>query len=402
MSTLRGGHARRGRAFTLLELAIGIALSGVLLAAVMAVFAAVTLSTARQRAFSDMSRDAEFLGGLLTSDLRMAGLGVPTGTHIMEDCDATGSCTPRYGTTAPAEFLAKRIILAAPAAIGVLGDLPRPDSNYPAFGPLHNRVTGVGRNSIGWHTENNGGCLPTGCNIRTSSMFFPNDTSNACSSSDDNARTCPWGLRRLVALDRLQIIDGNGNWAHTGAISPLSAVDDAAHNNVLSLSVSPPFDLAAISGDANDQIWLNTTAADGPGGFLGQGWVTTLDRAFYQLVGTTVRRTQCWGDPDPEHANWPPSAVNTMPASVAVTPAVGGSVTTTANICTPAEIVARNVQSIAFAYFDSSGTAVTPIASGADKNRIVDVRWTITFVQSNNVGPTPLTYTAMGAARLQN
>jgi prepilin-type N-terminal cleavage/methylation domain-containing protein len=134
--------------FTLLEVAVAVALSVIVIGAATTVLSAVLVQNKRQRIQSDLQRDAELVGQLLATELRQAGLGVPQGPHIQKNCPG-GVCTFTYGTganttSAGLRFGAHRLLVAAPTEIGLVGDLPRPDSNYPVFGPLHSRHSGAG------------------------------------------------------------------------------------------------------------------------------------------------------------------------------------------------------------------------------------------------------------------
>ena len=122
-----------------------------------------------------------------------------------------------------------------------------------------------------------------------------------------------------------------------------------------------------------DAVWPNVLPADAPVGVSGQGYVTTIDRVFFRLNGTNLERIQCFGDPDPGSANWPNLATNTLPGTLASTPA-GGAL----NECTAAEVIAKNVASVAFAYADGTGTVT------ATKNLIRRIDWTIKLRKTVN------------------
>jgi hypothetical protein len=401
--------SRTTRGFTLIELAIGIALGLVVVGAITGVLAATMQQNGRQRAMSELSRDAQFASQLLVQDLRQAGIGVPTGAHVQQECDAGGTaCVVPYGTAPrPARFLARRVLVAGTQALGILGDLPRVDSNYNAFGPLHNRVTGLDRNTIAWHTENNGTCVPNAaadCDTRVASLFFPAAGGNACSAANPNVRTCPWGLARVVANERIQIVDGGGNWAHAAVDDPVAVIADAAHKNIVGLSLSLPFDLGApsLNNDVNDAVWINDQPGDGPAGIVGQGFVTTLDRVFYRLQSGRLTRTQCSGDPDPSNARWPPASSNTVPGTLTYLPPATDGAASEATVCVGPEVVARNVLDIRFDYFDASGTAITTFTSEAEKNNIRRIAWRMVLRKSFQGATKQVDVVHTGSVHLQN
>ena len=410
----------RARAFTMMELAVALGMSVVVIGAITGVLSMMMRLQQRERIMSELQRDGEFASQLLSSELRQAGLGVPSGEHIWHNA---GAANFPYGTVAPASFGARRVLVAGAGQLAFLGDLPKPDASYPTFGPIHNRVTGnpAGNpsatppthvvNSVAWHTESNGDCVPdgggntcaAGITTATASQFFPGDATT-CTTATPLQRTCPWALGRVFANDSLQIVDGAGNWAHAHVVSPVTVVNDATHNGVMSLSVSN-YDYGVISGAPADSVWRNTAEGDGPGGTIGQGWVTTLDRVFYEKVGTVLQRTQCFGDPDPANAKWPPDTATAFPAAPFsfTAPCVAcGASAPNAVVCTPAETVARNVTSVAFSYFDATGTGVVAPATAALKNSIARVGWHIVMTASTTITTSPVTYTIDGSVELLN
>lgn len=361
---------RRTRAFTMLELVIGLALGVVVIGAAVVALATVLRENRRQRVHSELQRDAEFTLQLLTQEIRIAGSGVPVSRHI-----DTG-----FGVTTT--FDVRRVLVAGAQELLVLGDLPRPDANYPAFGYLHDRATeDVTR--IAWHTENNGTCVPPGCALATSSLFFPGGENCTTATS----RTCPW-YGRLRAGDAIQVVDGGGQWGHT-SLASLTPVTSGTLNIVAA-------DLGATI-DASGQ-WTNNIN-EPPTATYGQGWVTSLDRvAFeYDAGAKTVLRTQCWGDPDPDDGNWPGPAATVLPASLSVNPA--GS----ASICVGPEVVARNVIAFTFRYLDGPGTTdLTGANSATLKNAIRRIEWTMVLEKNDATFGRPVTYTTVGSVRLQN
>lgn len=394
MSAFDRAHRRRGagRGFTLLELSVAIALAVIVIGTATAVLATVLRDNRRARIHSTLQRDAELASQLFAQEIRQAGLGVPNGHHISEDC-TSGTCSYVYGTgangtTSDLVFPARRILVAGGNQLGFLGDLPRPDANYNAFGPLHNR--NVHLTGIAWHTENNGTCMPPdACTTSSTSQFFP----GAAACNVGGELTCPWASRRVAPGEALQIVDGGGNWSHARVDAPLSSTTGTATGLLLDFDID--------QSPAANRRWAASTPAAGPAGFFGQGWVTTLDRVFYRVVGTDLMRRQCWGDPDPRNTNWPVDTSNTVPANPVVTPPVTG-ITVTGTTCLPEEIIARNVQSLAFSYADETGAPLTSFPDAVAKNAIRSVAWTLVLERADPSLSTPVTYTIQGATRIEN
>ncbi len=416
---------KRARAFTLLEVAVAIALMGVVIGAALAMLDAVENGGRRARAHSEMMRDAAFASQLMSNDLRQAGLGVPraftdacaeTGFNIRHDCGSPGPgttvpCAFSYGldatgnapgsASAGANFYSS-VVLANDTQVGIVGDLARVDGQYSAFGPLHNRATGglpgaddsSSADKIMWHNENNGSCAPgNGCSTASTSLFFGGETTELCDSGGaNNDRTCPWGMRRVLPGERIQIVAGDAGWSTAALANPLNVTTpnspvppDGAGSSHFAISLNPGFDAELSSGGppaGADTVWRNQVRGEGPGGISGQGWVTTLDRVFYffDAATNTLNRIQCSGDPDPNNPRWPNRAAATLPAGAAAflaavqmtptapaSPMAAGDVAP--NFCVGPDVVARNVKSVAFTYFDGAGNGLTtPVTGQATPN----------------------------------
>lgn len=344
----------------------------------------------RTRVQSEMARDGAHTSQLLGQELRQAGLGVPNAGHI----------SATYGTTPNATFYAS-LLVAGASEIGVVGDLPRADATYNAYGALHNRtlsLVGVPTGDhVAWHTENNGNCVPdalaagVSCTTATSSLFFPGEA--GCDDNDAFAdRTCPWGLRRVVPGERLIIVSGDGRWAHVGMGT---AMEKAGSDRVFAAKLSPAFSPAD---------WPDPPApalpVTAPNQTAGQGWVTTLDRVFFKYDATTrtIQRAQCSGDPDPDNAGWPGQAAITIPpiATLRLTPPGGGAV----HVCGEFEIIARHVESLTFTYFNAAGGVVGTRNTGPLKRSIRRVGYRIQFRQT--LDGRDVIYDVAGSVRLQN
>ena len=373
------------RGATLIELMVALAILAVVLSVTVGLIVGAIRSAGRTRARSELGRHGELLGTMLGDELRMTGLGVPAsgGRHIdvtyaggetVATNGGNGNQQGEYqgdfqdngnGTAQAGVRFESAVILAIPDAVGVIGDFPRADAQYNALGVLENRPAG-GRSNIMWHTENNGRCAPdTGgasCTTASASPFFPGEQGcNALGHAGD--RTCPWGMRRIVAGERIQVIGGNQRWTNAGVASPLAV--SALGGGLVSLNLVTAW----------NAVWPNAAAGDMPVSISGQGYVTTIDRVFFRKNGSNLERIQCSGDPDPRNVNWPNLATNAMPAiaALAITP-VGG----VQNTCVGPEVIAKNVQSVAFSYFDAAGAAT------ASKDLVRRIDWVIKLRRTVN------------------
>ena len=373
-------------AFTLVEVIVAMVISLIILGTCMTIMVNTIVQGKRSRAKAEMARDGAHTAQLLSQELRQAGLGVPNGDHI----------NAAYGTTGGAKFYAS-LLVAGTSQIGIIGDLSRPDANYNAYGPLHGRTLSSTGQHIAWHTENNGGCvvdtgipLAGSCSTAVHSLFFPGEVGcNVIGAGGFADRTCAWGLRRVLPNERLVIVSGDGRWA------------TAALGNTLEV-VGPQLVMAArLSTAWSPSDWPDppspSAAVTAPNEVSGQGWVATLDRVFfrYDSASRTIQRSQCSGDPDPTHPNWPTATATAIPTSLAFTPPGGA-----ANVCGPFEIIARHVESITFTYFDASGAAVAVRNTGPLKKSIRRVAWRIQFRQT--LDGRDVTYDVAGSVRLQN
>ncbi|MBI1948891.1 MAG: hypothetical protein HYS27_24605 [Deltaproteobacteria bacterium] len=323
------------RGATLIELMVSLSLLALILSVSVGLLVGVVSSGARARTRAEMARQGLFASRVMHQELRMAGLGVPqpTGQHIAPAYAGAGATT--FDTV---------VILANATQVGIVGDMPRPDAQYNALGLLHNRPGGSTQNVM-WENENNGRCVPdtggTTCSTADTSKFFPGE--DGCdATSDGNDRTCPWGMRRVVVNERIQVVAGSHAWTHAGLGAAYTMDAIGVPSGVMSLRLATNWDAS----------WPNVAVGDFPVGISGQGIVTTLDRVFFALQGTDLVRIQCRGDPDPQAAGWPDLATNALPsmAALAVTPTGG-----TANVCVGPEVIAKNVRSLTFTYFNATG-----------------------------------------------
>lgn len=337
------------RAFSLLEVMAALGIAAVLITALMNIVVDAENTGRRTRVRADIGNNGTILGAQLRRDLSVAGVGVPSAKNVTTNSD----------------IIYASVIVATPTEVGIVGDLPRPDSNYSTFGLIDDRPAVFQKNQhVAWHTESDGGCIPQtsagSCATGATSLFFPGE--NGCATTADALdRTCPWGLRRLRGAEPFQVVAGNRQW-FSATNNPTLTVDDVGVNQALMVNTGSTFPAS----------WANDGAGSLPNAGAGQGWVTTVDRVFYRFVASsrTIERIQCWGVPDPDHAAWPPATTAAAPTTPCAAPFEGMAAW---------ETLANNVDSLAFTYFDSAGASVTTVDTAAKKASIRRVEFKITF-----------------------
>jgi hypothetical protein len=241
------------------------------------------------------------------------------------------------------------------------------------------------------------------CDPNTTSMFFPSGSTAGRCAVDPRDRVCPWGVRRVRAQEDLQVVGADRNWATSRAAGTTAvlmvgglAPDDA--RALLGAPVALRLDEALEPGrvfhpifqssQTNDPRWRDEEPGTLPGGSVGQGWVTTLDRMFFYRDGDKLMRVQCWGNPRPTHASWPRD-------NVAVDP---GAVPGTA--CTPPEAIARHVEAVSFRYF---GAAAEELDLADDpRGRVRRVDFEIRFLRTVTGSSREVRYAVQGSVALQN
>lgn len=298
---------RRERGFTLIELMVA---SVVMLAVVVAatqLFASLVHSHRRDVERATLRAAAERVLTTMAHDLRLAGLGVPEGGNL-----ATGAPFP------PAVFL------AAEGQVGFVADLPRPDAAFNGYSELAGEQPGGA--VVVLLNELSGDCgSDTGsrCNTLNDSLAVrPAAGASGC-GADAASATCPWAQRRYRAAEKVVVANGMGVWAELTVAATLSA---------------------ALGGRRG--LALTTVPTHlGTGNLPRRGFVSTPDRVFYRLAGTSVERGQCWGA-------WG----NTPSASDACVTGAEG---------TGWEVLARGVSRFLLGYRRADGTAIAIPAAGA-------------------------------------
>src|SRR5205807_1931034 len=127
----RGGVSMKiRRGFTMIEVAISIALGAIVVGSVVLVLQQVIVSARRQHILSELQRDGAYAGQVMTQELRQAGVGVPIGFMLVTGATGFDYGTGAVGTGNNLVFPARRLIVAGNTEIGFIGDIARPDSNY--------------------------------------------------------------------------------------------------------------------------------------------------------------------------------------------------------------------------------------------------------------------------------
>jgi type II secretory pathway pseudopilin PulG len=330
------------RAFSLIELLLGLTVSIIVITAISVVFTDTMRNQRLQRARAQLARDGAAFGHQFTQEARLTSMGRPPGQRVTLDL-----------TTRPSGVLTA---LATTTGFAFMTDVARPDANHSTFGLLDDHPTGGA--TVSFHTDNNGSCTPstssTPCSTAVTSPLFAGETSGLCNSAASSRdRSCPWGQKRLRPGEPLQIVAGNGEYANVRADTALAAIasTNVAGDKTIALKLSN-----------YPATWPNTALGDAPVDVRGQGWVTTQDRVFYRycngnIDGTggtvcggtrtsaekrVIERRQCWGAVLPENARWPSTRLTDATLRGALDPAIE------AGTCTPWEVVLRHVDSAEF------------------------------------------------------
>jgi prepilin-type N-terminal cleavage/methylation domain-containing protein len=353
------------RAFTMLELLVGLAISTVVMTAVTLVYAQATNEQRQQRIRNQLAQDGAAFERQFNSEMRVVGMGRPRGGRIdnatedLVDNVMHVVFSKAAGASSFSEVDSTRTISADSAgdvvALMVVADVPRPDANFETFSLLSDRPVGVNR--VSFINDHTGTCAPTSpatCNAGgVSSLLFPNASGSECNAVLD--RGCAWGGKRLRGGDVFQIMVGDGSYANvevTGALTMNAA--GAAGGRQLALNVA-----GAGANKYPSTRWPNTALGDAPTDVRGQGFVTTLDRVSYRYCpaaivdfgtartdagatcngprmlteGRVIERRQCWGAVDPDDSNWT-------------------SLSSPNGVCTPWEPVLRDVDRVEFQFDD--------------------------------------------------
>jgi prepilin-type N-terminal cleavage/methylation domain-containing protein len=349
--------SRAARAFTMIELLIGLAVSAVVMTAITVVYADATNFQRQQRIRQQLAQGGGVFDRQFNSELRTTGLGRAANFRL----GTTASINAVYGgtgTTVSPINTNQTFVQGVGGSIVTLmlvGDVPRPDANFETFGLLSDAPVGHGK--VAFSNDHTGSCAPTnpvttGCD----SGLFPSSLGSTCQNVLD--RGCAWAGKRLRADDVLQIVTGDGMYQNVQVASTMTAAPaPGSQQMALSLQTGGTFPYPAAT------VWPNAAPGDAPADVRGQGWVATMDRVFYRYCpgaivdfgvapsvnancgGTrltnearVIERMQCWGPVDVTNAAWTNAA---NPALQTAT-------------CTAWEPVLRDVDSVRFAFSDIS------------------------------------------------
>jgi type II secretory pathway pseudopilin PulG len=346
------------RALTLVEVLVALTINAIVLSTVVVLFAGSAKRAAIARTHNALARDGAALADLLRRELGRAGLGMPRGPRVDD-------ATALFDTS---------LLLAGTTEIGVVADLPRPDSSHATMSLLSGNVVNDeggafdSSRSLFFFNESNGNCQPDGllgtgatCSTAASSTFFPGREGCKVGSLASD-RTCPWSLGRLVDGERFVVVLGDGHWLQARNETPLAF--DASHHLVLLKTAAPL-----------DPNWSLSKTHKHPLGVSGPAYVATVDRLFFAWSPETrkVERIQCFDEaPAPTDPAYGTGDTTTLP-----------SFTAARCTATPThrEVVARHVESLAFTYFDAAGASVgtAPLPTAALKASVRRVDFRIVF-----------------------
>jgi prepilin-type N-terminal cleavage/methylation domain-containing protein len=371
----RRRQQRRSFGFTLIEMLVALVMGVIVMSVSMGILARTSVNASRDAVRASLVREANLIHAMLQHDHRYAGVGVPR----------------RGSLSNAAELFDGSILVASANELGLLGDFPRPHAPYNTFGALWNEPGGDNQ-TFTWVTENSGACIPPQCTTGDYSVFFPGTGESCDAAADFNNRTCPWGLKRLENNDRYLIASGNGEWTRGQFTFAATEMVQNGTNNTW-------FPSLATGWVDPGPSWPNVLPTDAPAGVAGMGWVTSLDRVFwdYDSGTTTLRRRQCWGDPDPLHTNWPRDTGTAIPANPDTL--TGGLFAQ----CSAWEVISDRVVSAAFTYFDAS-SVTTPIAgainTSALKQSVRMVKYDLVLEETHR--GVPVQFPVRGAAPIRN
>ncbi len=328
---------------------VALAMAAVMVTTLMELILLATRNGTRTRARAELGHTAAVTTQVLRNDLAYTGLGVPSARE-------EASTARLFGTA---------VLVAAPTALGILGDLPRPDANFSTMGFLVDDDAGGGHgHHVSWYTENSGHCLvgTSQCSTADFSQFFPGEAGCRTEAEAELPhRTCPWGLKRLRGGEPFQVVAGNRRWFSAPNKDPMEFHSHGKGNYVH-------------TGNNFPSGWSADSATSLPNAGAGQGWVTTLDRVFWRHDATarTLERIQCWGAPDPTSSSWPAGTATSAPATPCASPFQGMGAY---------EVVARDVQSVQWRYFDAAGTELTSPDTTATKASVRRIEYRIVFAR---------------------
>lgn len=362
-------HPRR--AFTMLELVIGMTMSLAIAGVAMGTLLSVQQTQKESMLKNAATRDGMYMLDMVGGDLGYAGVGVPRGVEA-DIARAPGD-----------ERLLRPIIRVGSAqTIAFIGDLPLPNSDLNGLAQLAD--IGPTNTTIAISSEI-ALCPPSAaasfhCDTRKNTLLALPAGALDC-SSDATATTCPWAQGKWARTSGgafvgqlLLLTTPNGRWAWRRVA--LDANDRPAVvtvNDVRGFAVVDDFP----GGNPGDGALTRQTYL-APA--IGATTIATLDRVFYsaqKLSGGTcdasahecvLMRRHCWGEVlDPRSPGFP------APGSPEVTPAVTPAGCSVPGEGTAWEPVANNLDSFRFRYFDINDVELPVPLSVPDLSKVASV-----------------------------
>lgn len=309
----------RRQGFTMAELLVAGAVGLIVITSALSFLVAVDRAHERRLRLAEMRRTSARVLDQLTSELRQAGVGIPSGSSL----ELVGA------------FASHRVVVGTANSVGFLVDIARPDGTLNGFSWLaDDQVTDLPPAGVLLLNELNGDCdVSLGavhCETGLATRLLPR-AAGGCHVSA-SAPTCPWGLNRYRTGEVILVVDSAGRWVER-TVGAGPSVDSISRRG-LRLSAALPVSL---------------------GNRARGGFASTPDRVFYRLNAAALERQQCW------------DSIGT-PTVAALGPCPTGA-------GTPWEPLAAMplASTLTFAFFDSSGVALALPLTAARLPRVARV-----------------------------
>lgn len=366
---------RSARAFSMLELVIGMTISLAIAGVAMGALLMVQQTQKETMLVNAATRDALLALDAIGADIAYAGVGVPFGVEA--------DFPTRNRRLRPV------VRMATARQLAFIGDLPLPNSEVNGLA----HVVDVDPAGFGVAVASEvGPCAPRpGCDTATQSLIAMPLVAS-CSTSAMSAPSCPWGLGKWQPSSAgfngqlLLLTDAEGSWAWRRVSFNAGGPAVASVGAATGVAVVSDFP----GGGANDG---QVSRARYAGATLGTSTLATLDRVFYSvetLAGAectptdrkcVLARRHCWGEVlDPTSAGFPAPAPATAVTS-AVTPA-GCGVPAEGTAWEP---VVNNVETLDFTYLDRNGATLSAPLSAAALEDVASVTVAIVIARETSV-----------------
>ncbi len=355
----------KSRAFTLIEVAVALAIGSVIAAA--ALLTLLNAHSAQQNAVAKaaLARDAELVFDIIGKDITAMGVGVPRGDRID---------VPDFVGTREDHQLRPLIRIGKPDNIVFLGDLPYPNADLNGIVTVADVGGGAALNHLDVTSEispcvpSAGGATSYQCDNTTATLLTgPSGgvfgAGDICDAGHPSSRLCPWALNKWESgSHHVHLVVGavDGGWyerewngsatATDGPYLGIALSNGAGSGNTFNSGGAPAVQL--------DEMFQKNAG----------GYAATVDRVFWSLedsatpgnacpAGSTdcvLLRRQCWGRiVDPGAANFPKVGNGNFRS------------TATPTDCAPPtdgtgwETVMTGVSAFTLTYNDESGTSIT-------------------------------------------